>query len=680
MSVIRQLVCVVWLASSALAGTPATPNIILITLDTVRADRMGFLGSTRGLTPNLDALARESVVFSRAYSQVPLTAPSHATILTGTYPQFHQVRDFQVPLAQDLPYAPELLRAKGYSTAAFIGAMVLDPGVGLARGFDRGFDTYDAGFHEPYPGEDRYTSTERRGAEVVARALAWLKVHPRGPFFMWLHLYDAHDPYDPPDPYKSKYAAVPYDGEIAYVDSEVGKFLTQLRAQGLYEGAVIALMADHGESLGDHGEDFHGFFLYDETIHVPLVIKLPEAASAGRAATGESSAGKIIERRVGLVDVLPTILQAVGIAVPPEVQGESLLGMMKPQPQPAPTTAEGAGASAVPETSQDRPSYAESEYGHRAYGWSSLRALRTGKYLYIEAPRRELYDQSVDPKAEHDLSSTSAAVTATLAVQLDSFLQKTSSARELPKLIVDPEAQAKLAALGYVATDSSVSKAGAKRGADLDIKDKIEIGNLIHRANFLAEEGRFQEAVPVLRQLIAKEPAMALLYTKLGQCLMLMKDYPPAVPVLRKLVELTPDSADARFQLGEALLATQEYAAAVPELENVVAKMPRLAKAHLLLATAYSRTGRTPDAIKECNHVLEISPDDYRGNLLLGRILMFSGDPEAALPKLKKAAALQPKAPEPHRALSNAYLKLGRETDAAREQSEAKRLAAGSTE
>jgi tetratricopeptide (TPR) repeat protein len=381
-----------------------------------------------------------------------------------------------------------------------------------------------------------------------------------------------------------------------------------------------------------------------------------------------------------LVDVLPTILQAVGIAVPQVVQGESLLGMMKPQLQPAPTLAEGAGASPVPETSQDRPSYAESEYGHRAYGWSSLRALRTGKYLYIEAPRRELYDQSADPRAGHDLSSTSAAVTATLAVQLDSFLQKTSSARELPKLIVDPEAQAKLAALGYVATDSSVSKAGARQGADLDIKDKIEIGNLIHRANFLAEEGRFQEAVPVLRQLIAKEPAMALLYTKLGQCLMLMKDYPPAVPVLRKLVELTPDSADAHFQLGEALLATQEYAAAVPELENVVAKMPRLAKAHLLLATAYSRTGRTPDAIKECNHVLEISPDDYRGNLLLGRILMFSGDPEAALPKLKKAAALQPKAPEPHRALSNAYLKLGRETDAAREQSEAKRLAAGSTE
>src|ERR1700690_4607779 len=192
MSVIRHLACVVCLAASALAATAAPPNVILITLDTVRADRMGFLGSKLGLTPNLDTLARDAVVFTRAHSQVPLTAPSHATILTGTYPQFHQVKDFQTPLAENIPYAPEILRSHGYSTAAFIGSMVLDPGVGLAVGFDRGFDTYDAGFHQGQPGEDRYSSTERRGSEVVAHALAWLKDHQRGPYFLWLHLYDAH--------------------------------------------------------------------------------------------------------------------------------------------------------------------------------------------------------------------------------------------------------------------------------------------------------------------------------------------------------------------------------------------------------------------------------------------------------------------------------------------------------
>jgi arylsulfatase A-like enzyme/Flp pilus assembly protein TadD len=676
MSVIRQLVCVVWLAAGAFAGAAASsnimpPNIILITVDTARADRMGFLGSKLGLTPNLDALARESVVFTHAYSQVPLTAPSHATILTGTYPQFHQVNDFQVPLAQDLPYAPAILRKYGYRTSAFVGAMVLDPHAGFARGFDRGFDTYDAGFHQTRPGEDRYHSTERRGGEVVAHALAWLTQHPRGPFFMWLHLYDAHDPYDPPEPYKSKYAAAPYDGEIAYADSALGKFLSQLRARGLYHGALIAVMADHGEALGDHGEDTHGFFLYDETIHVPLLIKLPGTASAKKDSATKSSAGKEIENRIGLVDVLPTILQAVGIAVPQEVQGESLFGMLIPKPAPA----ESAAARAAQDASPDRPAYAETDYPQNTYGWSPLRALRTGKYLYIKAPRQELYDQSADPKAEHDLSSASTAVTGTLAGQLDAFRQKTSSSREAPKSIVDPEAQEKLAALGYVATNGNPSKAGAKeRGADP--KDKIEIGNLIHRTYLLIEDQRYQEAVPLLRQLIAKEPDTPLAYAQLGQCLVSLKDYPQAVPVLRKAVELRPDMTLPHFQLGVALLETRDIAGAVPELEVVVARKPHWEEAHLLLQMAYAQTDRMAEAIKECEKVLEFDPDHYGTNLLLGRVLELTGKPAAALPRLKKAAALDSKAPEPHMFLAEAYGQLGRKIDAARERATAKRLGA----
>jgi len=671
MSVIRQLVCVVWLAASALAGAAESPNIIppniiLITVDTVRADRMGFLGSKLGLTPNLDTLARESVVFTHAYSQVPLTAPSHATILSGTYPQFHQVNDFQVPLAPDLPYAPAILRAHGYRTSAFVGAMVLDPHAGFARGLDRGFDTYDAGFHQARPGEDRYHSTERRGGEVVAHALAWLNQHPRGPFFMWLHLYDAHDPYDPPEPYKSKYAAAPYDGEIAYVDSAVGKFLGDLRTRGLYDGAVIAVMADHGEALGDHGEDTHGFFLYDETIHVPLLIKLPGAASVGK-----DSAGTKIENRVGLVDVLPTILQVVKIPVPQEVQGESLLGMLLRRPAPA----ESAGTSAGPDASPDRPAYAETDYPLNTYGWSPLRALRSGKYLYVKAPRQELYDQSADPKAERDLSSASTAVTSTLAGQLDAFRQKTSSSREAPKSTVDSEAQAKLAALGYVATDSGASNArGKEQGADP--KDKIEIGNLIHRTYLLIEDQRYQEAVPLLRQLIAKEPDTPLAYAQLGQCFVSLKDYPQAVPVLRKAVELRPDMTLPHFQLGVALLETRDIAGAVPELEMVVARVPRWEEAHLLLQMAYAQTDRMPEAIKECERVLAFDPDHYGTNLLLGRVLELRGKPAAAVPRLKKASALDPKAPEPHMFLAEAYGQLGRKTDAARERATAKRLGA----
>jgi arylsulfatase A-like enzyme/Tfp pilus assembly protein PilF len=655
MFVLRQLACVVWLVAGAFAGaTP--PNIILITVDTARADRMGFLGSKLGLTPNLDTLARESVVFTHAYSQVPLTAPSHATILTGTYPQFHQVSDFQVALAQELPYAPAILRAHGYHTSAFIGAMVLDPHAGFARGFARGFDTYDAGFHQARPGEDRYHSTERRGGEVVAHALAWLNQHRRGPFFMWVHLYDAHDPYDPPEPYKSKYAAAPYDGEIAYVDSALGKLLSDLRKRGLYDGSLIAVMADHGEALGDHGEDTHGFFLYDETIHVPLVIKLPGAASAGK-----DSAGKKIDNRVGLVDVLPTILQAVKIPVPQEVQGESLFGMLIP--------------NSAPDVFPERVAYAETEYPQNTYGWSPLRALRSGKYLFIKAPRQELYDQSVDPKAEHDLSAASAAVTATIAGQLDKFRQATSNSREAPKSIVDSEAQEKLAALGYVATDRNASKAGSKeRGADP--KDKIEIANLIHRTYLLIDDQRYQEAVPVLRQLIAKEPDTPLAYAQLGQSLVSLKEYAQAVPILRKAVELRPDMTLPHFQLGVALLETRDIAGAVPELEMVVARVPRWEEAHLLLQMAYAQTDRMPEAIKECERVLEFDPDHYGTNLLLGRVLVLTAEPAAALPRLKKAAALQPHAPEPHMFLADAYVQLGRKTDAARERATAKRLGA----
>src|SRR6202158_6117543 len=409
----RGLLCVLYLVASAMAGTAAPqrpapqppktvlPNVILITLDTTRADRMGFLGSERGLTPNLDALARHSVVFTRAYSQVPLTTASHATILTGTYPQFHQVNDFGVPLAEDLPYAPYIFRGNGYHTAAFVGSLVLDPATRSAPGFERGFDTYDAGFHRRHQGEDRYQAIERRGGEVIGRTLEWLTTHHEGPFFIWVHLYDPHDPYDPPEPYKTKYAAAPYDGEIAYADAAVGKLLSWLRLRGLYDGTLIAVMADHGEALGDHGETTHGIFLYDETIRGPLLFKLPR----------ERSAGKRIESRAGLVDVLPTILQEVGISIPHDVQGESLLSMLTPATLRPAAAGQGATAtSKAPETAPGRPAYAESDYPHRTFGWSSLRALRTGKYLLVEAPRKALYDLPTDPTAEHNLSHSHDAV------------------------------------------------------------------------------------------------------------------------------------------------------------------------------------------------------------------------------------------------------------------------------
>ncbi|MGB9071664.1 MAG: sulfatase-like hydrolase/transferase [Terriglobales bacterium] len=663
MAVIRRVLMITAIATSALSAvpkapssTPKSPNIILITLDTTRADRMGFLGSKRGLTPNLDALAKQSVVFTRAYAQVPLTPPSHATILTGTYPQFHQVNAMQAPLAADLPYAPEILRAHGYHTAAFIASIVLEPNPPYAPGFDRGFDTYDAGFHSEGPGEDRYSTTQRRGSEVVAHALAWLNKHPKGPFFIWVHLYDAHDPYDPPEPYKSRYASAPYDGGIAYEDAAVGKFFRQLKLRGLYEGTVVAVMADHGESLGAHGEDTHGVFLYDETIHVPLLIKLPHAAATG----------KNIENRVELVDVIPTLLQEADVAIPQEMQGQSLLNLMKAE------TAEGNPAT---EGWHDQPAYSESEYPH-TFGWSALRSLRSEKYLYVQAPRRELYDEAADPKAEHNLATSSTAVADTLASQLQAWRRKTSSTRQAPRPVLDPGAQAKLGALGYMASGSDFSKTPSDDGPDP--KDKIEIANMVHRAEVLQQDMHADESIALLEQVIAKNPTSSY-YAKLGDWLIRKQDFQKAAPALRKALEMDPDSSGTRFLLGKSLLATQDYEAAIPVLEKLVAKVPNAVEAHSFLQLAYAQTNRPADAINECQIVLQYDPDDYGSYLILGQSLARSGDPQAGVATLKKAALMEPRDPTPHAWLADIYDQMGKKADADQQRAEAERLGAART-
>ncbi|MFZ0480886.1 MAG: sulfatase-like hydrolase/transferase [Terriglobales bacterium] len=645
--------CVLVLATEALAGTAAPPNIILITLDTTRADRMGFLGSTRGLTPNLDGLARQSVVFTHAYAQAPLTTISHASILTGTYPEFHQVLDFAYSLAKDLPYAPAILRAHGYETAAFLGSAALDASVG-APGFDRGFDTYDAPFHSKDMWYDRRPDARRSGSQVVTQALGWLDQHPKGPFFLWVHLFDAHDPYDPPEPYRSRYASEPYDGGIAYSDSVVGTLLEHLKARGLYDKTMIAVMADHGESLGAHGEDRHGIFLYDETIHVPLVIKLPDQAAAG----------KRIENQVELLDVMPTFLQAAKIDVPAEVQGESLLEWIQVE--------DGIG---VPGTWRDRPAYAQSDYPHIGYGWSALQSLRTGKYLYIQAPRRELYDESADPKAEHNLATEKKAVADTLGSRLEEFRRKTSSKRESRKAVEDPAAEEKLLALGYIAGNDFSRSGTAGHGADP--KDNIKVVQYVTQAGHLIKAKRFDAALPMLQEAIATNPGIPTLYFELGDCYRALEQYDKAVPALRQAIRLAPNSMVARIELGLSLAKTQDFEAAVPEFEKVVAAMPQSQEWRLDLANAYGQTGRLPKAIQQYQKVLQINPDNFFASLLLGRTLLLSGNAAGAIPKLKKAAALRPKESSPHKLLADAYSQLGRKTAAERERAKTQRVEAG---
>ncbi len=626
-----------------------SPNIILITLDTTRADRMGFLGSKRKLTPNLDAVARQGIVFARAYSHVPLTTASHATILTGTYPQFNHVNDFGVPLSIKLPYLPDILHGHGYQTAAFVASLVLDPLDGTAPGFDRGFDVYDAGFRLRRLGADRYKTIERRGEVVVDHALRWLSQAPNKPFFLWVHLYDAHDPYDPPAPYKARYASQPYDGEIAYADACVGKLLDGLRKHGLYDEAIIAVMADHGESLGQHGESTHGVFLYDETLHVPLLIKLPL----------NRWAGKRTEARTGLVDVAPTLLAAAGVTPPSEMQGQSLLEFIKAAPD-------------TNSSSEGRPAYAETDYPHRAFGWSALRALRTGKYLYIQAPERELYNQSVDPDASHNLAGSSKAVSDTMASQLADFRSRTSQTLvDLAK--PDPEKMQKLQALGYVGSDTKPVQ-DEKNLTGLDPKSRIEIANLLHDAMFDVEDGRFEQAIPRLERALASQPDMPVANMQYGIAQSRLKHFDKAIAPLRKAVTLQPDSGLGHYELGLALFETGDWKGSAPEFEAAVARAPRWADAHFSLAAVYARIDRVPEAMTELDTTLGIIPDHYRANLLRGRILSLQGNPLDALNNLEKATQVQADSREAHLFLADAYAQLGRGVDAARERAVAQNL------
>jgi arylsulfatase A-like enzyme len=642
------------------------PNIILITLDTTRADRMGFLGSKRGLTPNLDAMARQGVAFTRAYAHVPITTASHTTILTGTYPQFNRVDDFGIPLSPRLPYLPDLLHAQGYHTGAFVGSLILDPLDGTAPGFDRGFEIYDAGFHLRRHGMDRYKSVERRAGDVVNHALAWLSQLENGPFFLWVHLYDAHDPYDPPPPFKEKFASQPYDGEIAYADSAVGKLIDELRKHGLYDETLIAVMADHGESLGAHGENTHGIFLYDETLHVPLLFKLPASHAAG----------KKIDTRVRLVDVAPTILQEAGLTVPKEMQGESLAPLVN---KIATNSSHPAGrvsplASVGNSQEEDRPAYAETDYPHRAFGWSSLRALRTGKYLYIRAPDRELYNETADPESAHNLASGSKAVADTIATQLDAFRARTSQTLvELAK--PDPEQTRKLQALGYVASDASPAH-DDNNLSGADPKVKIEVSNMLHDAMFDVEDARYQDAVPLLKRVLAEEPNMPIANMQYGMAQARLKNYPEAIPPLQKATQLLPDNGMGRYEFGLALFETGDWKGAAPQFEAAVAKAPKWADAQFSLASVYARIDRVPEAMEHLDVCLELSPDHYRANLLRGRLLSLLGKPSDALPNLQKAAVAEPNSREAHLFLADAYAQLGRVVDERAERAQAEKLPA----
>jgi len=505
------------------------PNIVLITLSSVRADRVGFL-DPKHPTPSLDALAKQSMVFERAYAQAPLTIVSDASILSGTYPQTHAATELGAPLAAGVPWISEVLDLNGYKTAAFLGTSRLDPEKGYAPGFHRGFDVYDSS-----------ASTAQ-----ITHAAAWFG-NQNGPMFVWINIAGASA--SPPDPI-------------------IAKLLNALRKKKLLEDGIVVLTADHGESLGAHGEDEHGIFLYDETIHVPLLMKVPQ----------NQFAGKRVSSRVRTIDIAPTLLELAGIPVPSQMQGQSLLRMAKTS------------------TATDLPIYAGSDFPHQAFGWSRLESWRSGKYLYIRAPKPELYDLTADPGATRNLAQTSKAILQTLAAQLDAFDAHFSRDKNARAQLSSSELQ-KLASLGYVGLQKTSTSSSAVDG--VDPKDAISITNQTLSAMADLDRDKLDQAIASFQQVLAKQSDIYLAQYGLGKAFGQKQRYKEAIEHLHKAVALQPDSSWANFEIGRALNKTGDFKTAVVHLEIAANRMAEFAEVHALLAEAYDHLGRKKDAVRE---------------------------------------------------------------------------------
>ena len=408
-------------ALQAAAQTPPkpAPNVVLITIDTLRPDHVGCYGYKQIKTPNIDALATDGTRFDRAFAVVPVTLPSHTSILTGTYPMFSGMHDFSGNKLSPLqPTLASILKQAGYRTGAVIAAAVLDSRFGLNQGFDFYYDHFDFNRLD----EANLDEMERPGNLVADVALNWLEKDERTKnsqrkFFLWMHLYDPHAPYHPPEPYAREYAAHPYDGEIAFADEQVGRLVRFLKEKGIYQNTIIVLCGDHGEGLGEHGEKTHGFFIYNATMHVPLIIRLPDELP-GQAP--EKTVARTLADPVSLVDLMPTVLAALGLQVPSQVQGRNLLPEIRSD-----STAPDAQAY------RDRTLYGETFLPRIHFDWSELRGSENTKYHFIDAPRPELYDLAKDPGELHNLFTEKSAVAEEMRAKLTALIRDYSAGKEL---------------------------------------------------------------------------------------------------------------------------------------------------------------------------------------------------------------------------------------------------------
>ena len=622
--------------AAAQAPQKSLPNVILVTIDTLRADHLGCYGYKQVKTPNIDALAADGIRFDRAFTAVPVTLPSHTAIMTGTYPMLSGMHDFSGnKLSPEQPTLATVLKRAGYTTGAVIGAAVLDSRFGLNQGFDFYYDHFDFSRLD----EKNLDEMERPGNVVVDLTLDWLAKNWQKRFFLWMHLYDPHAPYNPPEPYSREYDKRPYDGEIAFDDEQLGRILTYLKEKKLYENSVIVLSGDHGESLGEHGEKTHGFFIYNATMHVPLILHVPG-----------KFAGRTVNDPVSLVDVMPTILRAVGMEVPPQVQGSDLL----PQLQ-----AKGAG--------RDRDLSGETFLPRLHFDWSELRGTENTKYHFIDAPKPELYDLAKDPGETHNLFSEKKAVAEEMRAKLAGLIRQYSAGKELAeKTGLDPALMERLKSLGYAGFSGGTNLTITDRNLP-DPKDRIEEYELISSAIADSQHGRYPDSIEKLKIVIKMDPNSVPAHYLQGLNYQRSKMFVEAVNELQKTVDLSPDYALAIFNLGMAQAHAGQIDAAITTLQRTLQLDGTNFEAAYNLGVAYLQKRQLEPAAAAFRRSVSINPDLARGHRALGETLMYEGQLDEAVAELRRAVMLAPNEPAMHASLAQALNAKGLTAEADQE-------------
>jgi choline-sulfatase len=647
-SVAASLVPAPFNTAQAGARPSSASDVFLITIDTLRADHVGCYGDRSIRTPALDHLAADGIRFASAFTPSPITNASHASILTGLIPAHHGVRDFGMELRPDVPTLAEVSKAHGFSTAAFIGSVVLDS-QGLARGFDRGFDYYD-NFPAHLPkSASRYTRLERRGMDVERRAEAWMLAHPQHPKFIWVHFYDPHDPYDPPPPYNTEYAGRLYDGEIAYADSALGRFLEFLKGHNLYDASTLIVAGDHGEGLGEHGEQTHGIFLYDSTTHVPLIVKPPrDLSSQGSGPGAPETRGLVITAQVRTTDIFPTLLELEGIEYRKPLDGASL------RPLWGARDVRGAGndSGASPEpASSARAAFAETDYP-LGFGWAPLRSVRAHGEKYIEAPRPEFYDLRQDPGETRNIYEPGNAEVRSLR-ELEAHLRKLTPSTPAEAAHRGPARTAELQALGYAGSNSGTATPPAPLHLP-DPKDKIQIHNLVHSAMLAVEDGKVREARSDLESALDLDRDSAVALSELGELELGQRNYPRAADLLARALKLRPQDPTTALDEARARYAMDDLRGARTSLEASEAVLAGNYEARCLLGKIDAELkdwDKAEDPL-EAAIILDASrPEAY---IELARVYLARKQPTQALQQLKLARRLAPNSREVSQLVSQA--------------------------